>query len=930
MLHFVIQKIKNKKWLNLCLLAGITLLAAVFACHPMFANGADDALLQTGFVDYASENEEFPAVFSRSGSYDTKQYQDVQSIYDRMDAYETKWLEYVDVEPVVSQQSLKLSGDSTESSLGRGNIYLSVGLLRNMEEHIQVVKGENLSADERDGAFSCLISESVMDTYGLVVGEEVTFPYSQNKDREPARFRIVGIMRETTGSDNFWYHDLTSYEKEIFVTRETFDKLIADYGFSTVQYADDLLLNYTQINGKNAMAYLSYVQEFQKADKAFSTNLVAMLKDFATQRKTVRTILWVLELPCIVLLLLFIYMISNQVLSAEEGEIAMLRSRGVTKGQTMFLYILQSLLLSLAGMVIGMALGFGMCKGAATTDGFLHFVRKDISLYTFTPVMLLYALAACGIAMLFMTIPVWKRARMTIVEQKSRANRAGARPFWEKCFLDVILLGFSCYLLYNYGKQSGEIALHIIAGEGLDPMIFLNVSLFIFSSGLLFLRLTRYFVLLIDRIGKKRWKAAMYASFLQIIRTFRRQSFISVFLIMTIASSVFNANLARTMNRNSDERIVYNIGTDVRLSEKWKLHIYRTEETMAWYYDEPDYERYTELAEQGVCDSITRVIEDDRVDVSAGGKILSMCRLMGISTKEFGETARLQDGLNDTHWFNALNALAGDAESVIISKNLAEDADLEVGDTITYTRYSPLQSDQDMGTASATVCAVVECFPGYERYNYVTDAENYLLVGNYATIASDFEMTPYHIWMRLSDGASAEQVESWLEEKKITPTSWSSMEEDLAKSKNSALIQITNGLFTMTFFISILICSAGFLIYWIMSIRNRELMFGIYRAMGMRMKEVRQMLVNEQIFGSLFPIAAGIGVGALGTKLFVKLLTLVYLPQKHNIPIRIYIEEADFGKLLAVIAVVVLICFFVLRRLLQTMKIAQALKLGED
>lgn len=937
MLQFVIHKIKNKKWLNLCLLAGITLLAAVFACHPMFAGGADNWLLQTGFADYVAEKEEFPAVFARSGSYDTKQYKNVQTIYERLDAYEAKWTEYVNVDPVGSQQSLKLSGDSTESSLGRGNIYLSVGLLRDMEDHIQVVKGEDYNTTESHGVFSCLISESVMDTYGLVVGEEVTFPYSLNKEGEPARFRIAGIIKEASTSDNYWYHDLTYYEEEIFVTQETFDTLIADYGFATVQFEDNLLLNYTQINGKNAMDYLSYIQEFQQADKAFSTNLVALLKSFATQRQTVRTILWVLELPCIVLLLLFIYMVSNQVLGTEEGEIASLRSRGVTRGQTMFLYILQSLLLSLAGMLFGTAMGFGMCKGAVSTDGFLHFVKKDVSLYTFTPLMLLYALAACAIAMLFMTIPVWKRARLTIVEQKSGNSQIDRKPFWEKCFLDVILLCISCYLLYNYRKQTTELSLRVIGGENLDPMIFLNASLFIFSCGLLFLRLIRYLVLLIDRIGKKRWKPAMYASFLQITRTFHRQSFISVFLIMTIASGIFNANMARTMNRNNDERITYNIGTDVRLLEKWKLHIYWTDDGTVWYYDEPDFGRYDTLVEQGICDRVTRVIEDNRVDVSAGGKIFSTCHLMGISTKEFGETARLKEGLNDTHWFNALNALAGDANSVIISQNLAEEASLKVGDAITYTRYSPLQPDQDMGTVSATVCAIVECFPGYERYNYVTDEngkvtekENYLVVGNYAAIASDFKMTPYSIWMRFSEGAVTEQVKNWISEEKIALISWISMEENLSKSKNSALIQITNGLFTMTFFISILICSVGFLIYWIMSIQSRELMFGIYRAMGMRMKEIRRMLVNEQIFGSLLPIAAGAGIGALGTKLYVKLLTLVYLPKKHNIPICIYIEATDFAKLFAVIAAVVFICFFVLRRLLRKMKIAQALKLGED
>ena len=96
------------------------------------------------------------------------------------------------------------------------------------------------------------------------------------------------------------------------------------------------------------------------------------------------------------------------------------------------------------------------------------------------------------------------------------------------------------------------------------------------------------------------------------------------------------------------------------------------------------------------------------------------------------------------------------------------------------------------------------------------------------------------------------------------------------------------------------------------------------------MKEIHQMLINEQIFSSLLPIAAGGGIGMLGTRLFIKLIALVYLPKKHNIAIHIRIYGTDMAKLFLVILAVTLVCFFTLRRLLKNMKIVQALKLGED
>lgn len=40
MFGFVINKLKNRKWLNLCLLMGVALFIALFVCHPMFEKGA--------------------------------------------------------------------------------------------------------------------------------------------------------------------------------------------------------------------------------------------------------------------------------------------------------------------------------------------------------------------------------------------------------------------------------------------------------------------------------------------------------------------------------------------------------------------------------------------------------------------------------------------------------------------------------------------------------------------------------------------------------------------------------------------------------------------------------------------------------------------------------------------------------------------------
>jgi putative ABC transport system permease protein len=612
----------------------------------------------------------------------------------------------------------------------------------------------------------------------------------------------------------------------------------------------------------------------------------------------------------------------------------------VERKQIIGLYTLQSGVLAVLGALIGIFFGYVLCKAAASTNAFLDFSGKDVSVYRFTPAMLFYALAAGLVAVLFMTLPVLALSKRTIVQQKKAAMPGREKSFWEKYFLDVILLLIACYLLYNYNKQTDILALSILSGDSLDPLIFLDASLFIFACGLFLLRLLKYFVRLVYFVGRKHWKPAMYASFLQITRSFRKQGFISVFLVLTIAMGIFDSNMARTINQNNEERIRYDQGTDVRVQETWKMRVFRPTETETYrMYTEPDYERYTGLLDENICESMTRVITDENTNVTAKSKTVSNCKLMAIQTKEFGETASLKQGLTEEHWYNYLNTLSQQQDGVIISRNLAERLGLQVGDTITYTRTNSIftTDDQTLSATGVSVCAIVDAWPGYDQYSYtknedgtVTEEENYLLVANYAAVVDTFELTPYSIWMKLSPGKTLQDVTDYLANAEINTESIVGTEEEITAMKDSALIQITNGMFTISFLISVILCSVGFLIYWIMSIRKRELSFGIYRAMGMSMGEINQMLVNEQIFSSLLSGIAGGGVGMLATFLFAKLLAVVYLPEKHNVSIEVLMGGSDMIKLFLVVLAVLVICLLILRNLVKNMKIAQALKLGED
>ena len=960
MFGFVINKLKNRKWLNLCLLMGVALFIALFVCHSMFEKGAGNQILDRLFTDHATQQNEFPAQMSREGTYAVADYPDSQSVLDKLSGYEQKWTEYVDINKVSSQQLITLPGGRADTEFGGPNNYFTIGYLPGLSEYADDVKSQTGTA-----TFECCISEKTMDHYGLVAGEKIYLHVPDGSGKKEISFVISQICSEKDINDPYWAKTLSDMGDVIFVSQDVFDEMMQYYSEDNISYSDFIMLDYRQINTENASLYDGYMEQFKDADKLYNDNIRDTLERFFTQQKTIKLMLWALELPCLVLLILFIRMISVQILSLEQNDILVLRSRGATKLQVFILYLQQSGIIAFAGCVLGIVLGYIMCRAAASTDGFLRFTAKDISTYKFVWQMLVYAVAAAVIMVLFITVPVWKKSKDAISERSSRGRISKKKPLWEKCFIDVILLALSAYLLYNYNKQKSTLAISVLENRSIDPVMILDNSLFIFAAALLCVRLTGLIILLVDRLFKKHFSPAMYASFLQLKRTRYNQGFLAVFLIMTVAGGIFDANMARTMNSNMEQRIVYNVGCDAIYNEDFRLRIqYNKNGSVNWMYDEPDFGKYESLKNEGICDGVTRVLEDERVDISAGSGSVSDAYLMAINTKEFGETAKLQsdqnDDINDAHWFNYLNELAKEPDGVIISSNLAKDLGLKVGDSLNYSRYVPeaVGEDQIYASENAKVCAIVKGFPGYERYTYETDAEGnvteqekYLIVANYATVVEKFGMTPYSVWMNLSKGKTVDDIVGYLggensensdstadnltdtQSEKVQSEIYrniTSAQQLIDENKNSATVQITNGMFTLSFILSLIVCSVGFLLYWVMTLKQRELQFGIYRAMGMRMREVKAMLLNEQIFLSFLPLIAGAGIGITATAMFVRLISIIYLPQKHNIGVNVYIYQSDMLELAGVLFVAVAVCYVVISRLLKSMKIAQALRLGED
>ena len=942
MLRFILTKIKNKYKLYLALMVGVISMIAVFGVIMMLRKGSLDRLIQSEFRESYEKEQVYPATITRTSTMRPDGSGAVADVaLESMKGYEDTWDKYLELPVVNTQRMLWIKGRRLSFSYRGEDGFLDFGYIDSdyAGEHFRILDGTapSQAKDLPEGAIPIMIDRHLMDVNHFVVGETLGLKLKSSEEQN-ITFVITGVFEEAGTEDYFWQKSLTENGLMIYLEKEDFSRLADLLKADEIQCETRKLYDYRKITIDNSAAVEDYLKQFGEKDENLTENISAALVKARQKGGSAMAVLYAVSVPLLILVMLFISMISVRIIDSEQSEIVMLHSRGTTRGRIVRIYLVQSMII--AGVAFGPGLLVGYLAGrlTAAATGFLTFSGDSVPGYGIYPGMILVSALAALLAAIVMLTPVFRRSGGTVVENKNRKHVSGI-PLWEKFFVDLALLGVSLYLLYDFTKQLDTLKLSVLSGEGIDPVIFLTATLFLLSCGLLILRLISYLVRLLFRIGKNRFTSPTYAAFLQIIRTRRGSGVISVFLVLTIAMSVFHANMARTVSANQIERIEYNLGADVVTTEPWRLKVLSSETPKRWQYTEPDFKVYQRLVDEGLAESVTKVVRDDKAVIKVGRNDQETGTLMGINTKEFGETARLKDGLTDEHWYTYLNELSQVTNGVLVSRNLAEKYDIKIGDAITCSRYSPVEADQIYASSAGKVVGIIDAFPGYEPYEYgyneaeeMTEKDHYLIVMNYSTVVSSFERTPYGVWIRTNETGNTirEKLEEWLAPADRSLDSVHSAEEEIRIMQNSSIIKITNGLFTLDVLVALMLCVLGYLIHWITSIRDRELLFGIYRAMGISMREVSRMLTLEQLFLSLGPVLAGIGAGSVATVLFAKLFSVVYLPEKHAVGLEMHISGADFLRLGIIIGGAMIACFIIIRRIVRRMKITEALKLGED
>lgn len=933
MLGIMLQKMWHKKWMNVCLLLGCILLTATVVSFPIYRAAAYDRMINDEFESYITNEGKWPALISAQVS---SRKDASGKTLARMEAFPEEFLQTLGVVKYDIFNMLNLAATSISSETGRSDarqLQMKLAGIDNAEKHIKLLAGETYSETglTEDGAIEVIISQSCLVDQGLLLNEYFSYDDLFFKGEKPIRMFVKGIFDSDDEQGYFWQIKPERMNDTLLCNPALFRELFTgeNAGRFTVNCLSVPMFDYKMVKASDVDNLIEKTKYFTD-ESAYKSVIkeppyMQVLTDYEKKLTRISTTLVILQVPVLVMLAAFLFMISGQMYEMEKNEISVIKSRGSSGLQIIRLYFYQGMVLTLLGAGIGLPLGALFARVLGSTRNFLEFNFSQNLSVAYTKEAFVYAAAAVLVCLLSITIPSIKHSKITIVNLKqSKALRRKA--WWEKLFIDIILLGVSLYGYYNFNKNAKDLASTVMQGESLDPLLYISSSLFIVGAGLFFLRIQPYIVQLFYTIGKRFWGPASHVSFMENIKNGRKQQLIMLFLIMTISLGMYHATVARTILDNAVENTDYLSATDVIIQEVW------TEITDRYgsYTGEfiiPDYNKYNTL---DAAESFTKVIDEKKGTFKLPDKSTEIVEIMGIHTKEFGMQTMVNRQFLEKPYYAYLNDLAVVEDGFLVSSNYSTKLGMKVGDTLTVT-------NSRSKTATGKIVGFFDYFPGYMSSESGLNPdgsaytkENYLVVGHFDYLTKKWGTFPYEVWIKLKEGKGAIDIYKWVDENKVSVKKYANKELELRSTMEDPLLQGTNGVLTMGFVVTIVLCAVGYLIYWVMSIRERELIFGVLRATGFHKGEIFKMLLNEQIFSGVFSIFAGIGIGKLTSKLFVPILQQAYASEKQALPMRLITVASDMYRLYGVIAGVMVVVLLVLVFILFRMNVTKALKLGEE
>ena len=455
MIAFVLRRILTNAWMVLCLLAGSILAVALIVSIPVYTEGILQRLLTRDLEEFQVTQGVFPGRCEVSRSFVMPDEPDRKfPLFTELDERIGRRLApSLGVPFLVSTVQLTLDflvvdqqGAGGEASGGEAATFVRMEGLRGFADRIRIVAGRAASPDDEGGEIEAVISEQAQQVLGLYLDRVYDVRDAFYGTGRLARVRIVGVYTVQDPQDPFWFRGLGEFEKSLMVDADLLERrfvAVNSPNFASARWF--FALDYHAIRIGDVPGMVARIKDFRRLAEqqrmAWDLPILELLDEYTSRASVLRLTLWFLEVPVLLMLAFFIYMVSQLIIEGDANEIAVLKSRGSSSAQVFLLYLLESVLLAAAWPSAR-----GRPRAATSASSSARRAASSSSCGappSRTPSARAYGYALLGAALFIAAMLLSglrrRRAPPSSSTSGSRDGRAGA-PFWQRFFLDAVLL----------------------------------------------------------------------------------------------------------------------------------------------------------------------------------------------------------------------------------------------------------------------------------------------------------------------------------------------------------------------------------------------------------------------------------------------------------------------------------------------------------
>lgn len=787
--------------------------------------------------------------------------------------------------------------------------------MSDLEDRVRLTQGTFPGDPDPSRPFDVLVHESRSRDLGVAVGdvlELADLEIDPDGPRAGPSVRVAGFWEEADPDDPYWIIDPDQLVNRLFTHRDVLtDILAAERPELLSTAAWFTVLDTATLSAGDADGILENSQQVTETALEMLPGLWLQVDpldgfvEFQERSESLRRRLNAFALPAIGLTLLFVGLIVSLTTNERRSEFAVLRSRGASRKGLVGQVAVESILVTLASMVVGLAIGLGLASLMGRTVTFMDLSGDATGAVELSDPVWRAAFAAMGIALLLLVLPSWWASRDTVVTYAESSARATIKPWWQRTSLDLVVVAVVVALGFQFLNRSPD-----LSGDALDdPLLILFPALASLAAGLIILRVLPFAFEILART--LRWTPSV-VGLVAARRAARSPGGMYVpllLLVVTVSLAIFTGSLAQTLDLQLYDERYHEHGADWAVIEPHSVEKPEVQGVELPRILAP-IEEFEEI--DGV-DIATRVI-------SVGARLDTPTRrgvgvsFLGVEPDRFAEVAFYRDDYPLNASFpDEMARLEAIEDGVIVQPGLG----LDEGDHV----QLEILMKGGVLRRELVVVGFLQIVPTW----YPDDAP-FIMANLEPIFMESADPSLYSVWMRLEPGARTAPPDPL--ETDITFLREASPLIDVAEQQALPERQGVFGILTVGFAASILISILGFFFATLFKVRGSTVELGALQALGLTPRRVASIVVLELSMVMGGGLAAGVATGwVLSNQLIVRLVGdsgLVGMP-----PLLAEIDQMIIVGIIVLLLVLFVASAFALVSVLRRMRVFEALKLGE-